>query len=218
MTDASFLKRNGLSIAVILMMLASWLGQALTGHAAHNDELHRHGQSGIGLAAYLASGDFWAATFENWESEFLQMGVYVLLTVWLRQKGSAESRPFDDYDETPKPTPLHLQPRAWRHGGILRWLYANSLSIAFIALFGLCFAGHLLGSWRKALEEAIAHAQPAMTLGAYATDPSFWFESFQNWQSEFLAVFSLIVLSIFLRQKDSPQSKPVDAPHGQTGG
>lgn len=218
MNHPSFLKRNGLSIAVLLMMLASWLGQAATGHAAHNEELREHGQAAMGFLAYLAGGDFWAATFENWESEFLQMGVYVLLTVWLRQKGSAESRPFEGEEEEPKPTPPHLQPKAWRRGGLARWLYANSLSIAFLLLFGMCFGGHLIASWRKALDEALAHGRPAMPLGSYATDPTFWFESFQNWQSEFLAVFSLIVLSIFLRQKDSPQSKPVDAPHGQTGG
>jgi hypothetical protein len=218
MTDPSFLKRNGLSIAVLLMMLASWLGQAITGHAAHNEALREHGQAAMGFAAYLASGDFWSATFENWESEFLQMGVYVLLTVWLRQKGSAESRPFEEDQDSSKPTPLHLQPKAWRRGGVVRWLYANSLSIAFLTLFGICFSGHLVTSWHKAMDEALAHGQPAIALGSYATDPDFWFESFQNWQSEFLAVFALVVLSIFLRQKDSPQSKPVDAPHGQTGG
>lgn len=218
MTESSFLKRNGLSIAAILMMLAAWLGQAAMGHTAHNDELREHGQAAIGFAAYLAGGDFWSATFENWESEFLQMGVYVLLTVWLRQKGSAESRPFEEDEEPSTPTPLSSQPRAWRRTGFVRWLYANSLSIAFLTLFVLCFGGHLIASWHKGLGEAAAHGEPAMTLAAYAMGPEFWFESFQNWQSEFLAVFSLIVLSIFLRQKDSPQSKPVDAPHSQTGG
>jgi hypothetical protein len=215
--NRSFLKRNGLSIAVLVMMLATWSGQALTGRAAHNQQLAEHGQPGITLLAYITGTDFWSATFENWESEFLQMGVYVLLTVWLRQKGSAESRPLDESEEYNSPTPLHLQPAAWRRGGVVRWLYANSLSIAFLLLFAASFAGHLLGSWRKSISEAALHQQPPESLGQYMVDPTFWFESFQNWQSEFLAVLSLVVLSIFLRQKDSPQSKKVDEPHDKTG-
>lgn len=213
----SFFKRNGLSLVVGLMMLAAWAAQAATGHAAYNQELAEHGRASLGMTAYLASGDFWSATFENWESEFLQMGVYVLLTVWLRQKGSAESRPMDPADEVATPTPWEKQPRAWRRGGPIRWIYANSLSIAFLLLFLGCFVGHLLGSWRKAILQAAMHAQSSPRLGDYLIDPSFWFESFQNWQSEFLAVLSLVVLSIFLRQKDSPQSKAVDAPRDQTG-
>jgi len=215
--NESFFNRNGLSLVVGLMMLAAWVAQAITGHAAYNQEMAEHGRASLGMAAYLISGDFWSATFENWESEFLQMGVYVLLTVWLRQKGSAESRPMDPADEIDAPTPWDEQPRAWRRGGTIRWVYANSLSIAFLLLFIACFVGHLLGSWRKAILQAGMHGQPLPRLGDYLFDPSFWFESFQNWQSEFLAVLSLVVLSIFLRQKDSPQSKAVDAPHGRTG-
>jgi hypothetical protein len=204
-------------LVVAGMMLAAWVAQAVTGQAAHNDELAEHGRRSISFGAYLISGDFWSATFENWESEFLQMGVYVLLTVWLRQKGSAESRPMtEDEDDLPL-TPWMDQPAAWRRGGFVRWVYARSLSIAFFALFLAAFYGHLMGSWRRAIEVAEWHGEASPTLLAYAVNPSFWFESFQNWQSEFLAVFSLVVLSIFLRQKDSPQSKPVDAPHNQTG-
>jgi hypothetical protein len=213
-----FLKRNGLSIVVLLMMLATWSAQVATGFAAHNQELMEHQQPSLRFAEYLASGDLWSATFENWESEFLQMGVYVLLTVWLRQKGSAESRPMDESEEQDnEPTPWHLQPKPWRKGGFTRWLYANSLSIAFLALFLLSFTGHLIGSWRKSIADALMHHQPPESLGQYAVDPSFWFESFQNWQSEFLAVFSLVVLSISLRQKDSPQSKKVEEPNSKTG-
>lgn len=215
--NTSFFRRNGLSIAVLLMMLAAWSAQALTGHAAHNQELTEHGQTTIGFLAYVGGPDFWSATFENWESEFLQMGVYVLLTVWFRQKGSAESRPLDENKEENGSTPEHLQPKAWRKGGITRWLYANSLSVAFFLLFLASFTGHLLGSWQKSMGEAAQHHQPSESLSQYLVDPSFWFESFQNWQSEFLAVISLVVLSIFLRQKDSPQSKKVDEPDAKTG-
>ena len=214
----AFFFRNGLSIAVLAMMIAAWTAQAITGHAAYNDTLAEHGLAAQGWGDYLTGGDFWSATFENWESEFLQMGVYVLLTVWLRQKGSAESSPMPGEEEAgPSLTPTAQPPAAWRRGGVVRWLYANSLSIAFLLLFVLCFTGHLLGSWHKVLAEAAMHHQLAPTLADYALDPSFWFESFQNWQSEFLAVFSLVVLSIFLRQKDSPQSKAVDEPDSKTG-
>lgn len=169
----SFFRRNGLGIVVLLMMLAAWSAQCVTGFAAHNEELIEHGRPSVEFAVYLVSGDFWSATPENWESEFLQMGVYVLLTVWLRQKGSAESRPVDDDGEEKSETPAHLSPNAWRKGGIVRWLYANSLSLAFLFLFLLCFCGHLLGSWRKSLETAQLHHQPAETLGQYAVDASF---------------------------------------------
>jgi hypothetical protein len=213
-----FLRRNGLSIAVLMMMLAAWAAQVATGFAAHNQELVEHGQASLPFTGYLVSGDLWSATFENWESEFLQMGVYVLLTVWLRQKGSAESRPMDEsQEEGSEPIPEQSQPKAWRRGGTARWLYANSLSLAFLALFLVSFTGHLFGSWRKSVADRLMHHQPPDTLAQYVVDPSFWFESFQNWQSEFLAVFSLVVLSIFLRQKDSPQSKKVDEPNSKTG-
>jgi hypothetical protein len=217
--EKTYFQRNGLSIVVLLMMVAAWSAQAGTGFAAHNDELARHGQPALGFAAYLVSGDFWSATFENWESEFLQMGVYVLLTVWLRQQGSAESRPMEESEEEDKgkPVPDRVQPWAWRQGGMVRWLYANSLSIAFLLLFLASFTGHLFGSWRKSIGDALMHHEPPKELSQYAMDPSFWFESFQNWQSEFLAVFALVVLSIFLRQKDSPQSKKVDEPNSKTG-
>jgi hypothetical protein len=213
----SFLRRNALSVVVLLMMLAAWSAQAVTGFAEHNQELTRHGAATMGFGAYMVSGAFWSATFENWESEFLQMGVYVLLTVWLRQKGSAESRPLDEAEESHEPTPVDLQPKAVRRGKVMCWLYGNSLSIAFLVLFLVSFTGHLLGSWRKSIGDSAMHHEPAQTLSQYAIDPSFWFESFQNWQSEFLAVFSLVVLSIFLRQKDSPQSKKVDEPNSKTG-
>jgi membrane protein implicated in regulation of membrane protease activity len=198
-------------------MLAAWSAQCVTGFAAHNDDLIEHGCPSIELAAYVVSGNFWSATFENWESEFLQMGVYVLLTVWLRQKGSAESRPMDEREEDAPFMPEGPHPGPQQRAGVVSWLYGNSLSIAFLALFLASFIGHLFGSWRKSIGDALMHHQSPETLGHYFAGPSFWFESFQNWQSEFLAVLSLVVLSIFLRQKHSPQSKKVDEPNSKTG-
>ncbi len=212
----SFFKRNGLSLVLLAIFLASLMGQIIAGHAVWNDELIADGQPAIGLVAYLGSGHFVSATFENWESEFLQMGMYVLLTVWLRQRGSAESRPLDPAQEEeridPGPTPWPV-----RVGGAWKWLYGNSLSIGFLVLFAASFALHLDGSWRHELEQRAAGGQPPISLLAHLTGPEFWFESFQNWQSEFLAVLAIVVLSIFLRQHDSPQSKPTAAPHSQTG-
>jgi hypothetical protein len=124
----SFLRRNGLSLVVLLMMLAAWSAQCATGFAAHNQELLEHGRPSWKFIHYLMSGDFWAATFENWESEFLQMGVYVLLTVWLRQKGSAESRPLDESEEQDEPTPAHLQPRAWGRSHLRRAFTGSAFS------------------------------------------------------------------------------------------
>lgn len=148
--EAFFLLPYGLGIVMLAMMLVACSAQCAVGFASQNQELIEHGEPSIQLSAYLVSGDFWSATPENWESEVLQMGVYVLLTVWLRQKGSAESRPLDDAEEDTAPTPARLPPRAWGKGAIVRWLYANSLSIAFPG----CFFVELRGPSAGQLAEA----------------------------------------------------------------
>ncbi len=214
--EAGFLRNNGLSLVLLLCVAVPLAGQVLTGHAVYNQELLRDGGLPITLGAYLTSGHLVSAIFENWESEFLQMGMYVLLTVSLRQRGSAESRPMSPEQEQERIEP---GPKPWpvRAGGIWKALYGRSLAIAFGLLFALSFALHLSGSWRRELAERSLRGEPPIPLLTYARDVQFWFESFQNWQSEFLAVLALVLLSIWLRQKDSPQSKPVEAPHSQTG-
>ena len=214
--QASFLRNNGLSLVLLLCLLVPLVGQVLTGHEVHNQELLRDGGLPIPLGEYLTSGHLVSAIFENWESEFLQMGMYVLLTVTLRQRGSAESRPMSPEQEE---TRIDAGPKPWpvRAGGAWKMLYGHSLAIAFGLLFALSFALHLSGSWRRELAERALRGEPPIQLWAYAREAQFWFESFQNWQSEFLAVLALVLLSIWLRQKDSPQSKPVEAPHSQTG-
>jgi len=212
----SYLRENGLSLTLAAIFLACLLGQVHFGHAAYNDDLAREGAAPIGLDAYLRSGHFISALMENWESEFLQMGMYVLLTVHLRQRGSAESRPLDPSQEGGDIAPGR-KPWPARKGGACRALYEWSLSIALLSLFAVAFIGHALGSWRLEADERPAAGLPGESLLAHVTGAQFWFESMQNWQSEFLAVLTLVVLSIFLRQKDSPQSKPVDAPNSQTG-
>jgi len=209
-------KRNGLSIVLLFLLLCFLGGQVWTGFLAHNQELAEAHRAPSDLWNYLHSGHFVSATFENWESEFLQMGMYVLLTVSLRQKGSAESRPLDEAQEEERVEPGRT-PWAVRKGGLWKTLYGHSLAIAFGVLFLLSFSLHLAGSWRAEVDEQLAKGLPAPTWWEHLGSSSFWFESFQNWQSEFLAVLALVILTIFLRQKDSPQSKPLAAPHSQTG-
>ena len=213
----SFLRRNGLSLVLFALFVVFLAGQTLMGRHVYNEERREEGRPPVALSEYLGTGHFQSATMENWESEFLQMGMYVLLTVWLRQKGSAESRPLDPAQEEERidagPTP-----RAAQAGGVVQWLYAHSLAIAFLLLFLVSFALHLSGSWRDELERRAARGEPPLDWVEYFSGSQFWFESFQNWQSEFLAVLAIVVLSIFLRQDKSPESKPLRAPHAQTGG
>lgn len=214
--QGNFLRRNGLSLVLLVLLLGSLTGQVIAGRAVYNKELAEAGAAPLAWTEYLRSGHFISATFENWESEFLQMGMYVLLTVSLRQKGSAESRPMEESKEQER-IEHGVKPWPVRAGGIWKALYAHSLSIAFAILFVLSFALHLDGSWRHEQNERAIEGDPPIALAEYAADPQFWFESFQNWQSEFMAVASLVLLTIWLRQKDSPQSKPLEAPHSQTG-
>lgn len=209
-------RRNGLSLVLLALMAVFLVAQALTGWQVHNEELAQHGAHALGFFSYLGTGHFSSATFENWESEFLQMGMYVLLTVRLRQWGSAESRPLDPSQE---PNRVEDGPSPWpvRRGGVWKRLYEHSLAIAFFTLFAVSFGLHALGSWlAKCDEDRLQGALPPSFLD-HLFSSDFWFESMQNWQSEFLAVLALVVLTIFLRQKNSPQSKAVEAPHAQTG-
>ena len=213
----TFFYRNGLSLVLLALLLATFCGQFVAGWYDKNQERTDEHQPPLRLSEYAHSGHFIQATFENWESEFLQMGVYVLLTIWLRQQGSSESKKLDEEEEVdrePKPGPD--APWPVRKGGFWLRLYSGSLSLAFVLLFSLSFVAHLYGSLKNFNEEQIEKALPLTTWGEHIASSRFWFESFQNWQSEFLAVFSIVVLSIWLRQKGSPESKPVDAPHCET--
>ena len=214
-----FLRDNGLSIVLLSAFLASLVGQALTGWQVERSEALQHGLAAPGLGAYLTSGPFLSALFENWESEFLQMGAYVVLTAILFQRGSAESRDPDE-PEDQRDNASHSDrhaPWAARAGGWVTAVYARSLGIALFVLFALSGMLHLWASRAAQAEEAARHGKPAPTLSEHVTDAQFWFESFQNWQSEFLSTAVLVLLAIVLRQRGSPESKPVAAPHEQTG-
>ena len=173
------------------------------------------------MTDYLATGHLWEAIFENWESEFLQMAVFVLLTTFLIQKGSPESRrpgvrelvdtdPRDFADDPDAPWPV-------RRGGWILRLYEHSLGLAFVLLFLIAWVGHALGGFAEYAADQVTHSQPQPAFTDYLMSARFWFESFQNWQSEFLAIASMVWLAVYLRQRWSPESKPVHAPHAETG-
>ena len=207
----TFVRNNGLSLALGAMFLVSVAGMVLTGQAAFNKELADHGQAAMSLMAYLTTGEFLSALFENWESEFLQMATYVVLTAMLFQRGSSESRdpdkPYRPDDELP-----------WRaRYPLAAWLYAHSLGLVLALLFLASLLLHWWFSMVAANAEALRHGGEVQTVGSYLLDPQLWFESFQNWQSEFLSTAVLVVLSIFLRHQGSPESKPVAAANSETG-
>lgn len=210
----NFLFRNGLSIVLFLMAILFLAAQAGFGWQEHNEFLADHGQPEITLWQYLHTGHFIQATFENWESEFLQMAVFVLFTVFLRQQGSSESKPLfkkSEVDREPKPSPD--APWPVRKGGWVLKLYEHSLSLCLFLLFLLSLVAHFLGSWKDYQQEQQLAGKESVSMGEFWLHSKFWFESFQNWQSEFLSVACIVVLSIFLREKGSSQSKPVDAAH-----
>jgi hypothetical protein len=182
-------------------------------------ERREHGERSVAFAEYVTSGHFWESTAENWESEFLQMAAFVLLTVFLRQKGSPESKPLEgdpELDQAPGPRPG--APWPVRRGGVVLRVYENSLLIALFGLFLFSFALHAVAGARAFSEEQVRHGAAAVGTLAYLATSRFWLESFQNWQSEFLSVGVLVLLGVWLRQRGSPESKPVHARHADTGG
>jgi hypothetical protein len=210
-----FWRNNSLSIIVVSLFLLFLFGQSLTGQRHYNQEQQEHTQASISYIDYLASSHFVEAVFENWESEFLQMSMYVLLTAFFVQKGSAESKEPGVVKQNGR---LRSDsPKLSRKSGLALKLYENSLFIALFILFIVSFMLHASGGAGNACEEARVHSGECYSTLGYVRTSQFWFESFQNWQSEFLAVASLIVLSIFLRQKESPESKSVTDSHAKTG-
>jgi hypothetical protein len=215
------LKDNGLTIVLLMLTIATITGMLLTGWQVSNEDIVQHGGTALSLTTYAASGHFLSAIFENWESEFLQMSAYVMLTAMLFQRGSAESKNPDksasqEQDPASHPRQPHA-PWAARASGWLRTLYSYSLGIALALLFAASFILHLRYSAIAENAEAAMHGHPAQSIMQHLASTQFWFESFQNWQSEFLSTAVIVVLSIFLRFRGSPESKPVAAPHSETG-
>lgn len=214
----SFLYNNGLSIAFLGMAVITITAQTLTGLSQYNDFLYEHHQAAVTIWHYFISGHFIEATFENWESEFLQMALFVWLTVFLRQKGSSESKSLSGKEEVDKQPKVHPNaPWPVKKGGFILAIYKHSLSLSLLLLFLASFFLHWYGSNKDFNEQQLLEGKSTETLITYLSNSRFWFESFQNWQSEFLSVFAIIFLSIYLREIGSPQSKPVDSPYSETG-
>ena len=217
------LREHGLTLAFGALLLFALAGQAVSGLAQENGDARDHGLALIGMGEYLTSSSFAVDVAENWQSEYLQFLLYILLTVWFLQKGSPESKPLDragrgtDEEQKVGRYARPDSPRWVTRDGWPRRLYSHSLGI----VMGLIF----LGSWTAQLiaghaaynAELLRGLKEPLTLGGYLGAPDFWSRTFQNWQSEFLAVASMVVLSVYLRERGSPESKPVGTPHGATG-
>ncbi|OKI49906.1 DUF6766 family protein [Micromonospora sp. CB01531] len=215
-----WLRENALTVAMLGAFLIFLLLQSVFGWQTHNEELTQYGAAPLSWWAYLGTGHFAEAVFENWESEFLQMGGYVLLTAYLVQKGSAESKP-EDQGDRPEDDERRATPDSpWpvRAGGLPLVVYRNSLSLALLLIFVGSFLGHVFGGVAEYNEEqALQRGAAPISAWQFLGTSDFWFQSMQNWQSEFLAVGVLILLSVVLRQHASPESKPVTAAHAETG-
>jgi hypothetical protein len=218
-----FLRQNSLSIVFLVLFLAALAGQAIAGHADFNEQAVRHGDPEISLSRYVVSSEFAVDVMENWQSEYLQFTLFVLLTVWLLQRGSPESKELDksglESDEQQKVGQYAQQnsPRWAKVSGIRRTIYENSLLIVMGSIWlGTWFAQSVTGRAQYNSERLDHHIDPVSWV-TYLGKPDFWNRTLQNWQSEFLAVGSMAILAIYLRQRGSPESKPVGAPHSATG-
>ena len=217
------LQQQGLSLAFMALLLAALVGQAFTGQADYNDQARSSGLSQMDLLQYVTSSNFAVDLAENWQSEYLQFLLFILFTVWLVQKGSPESKPLDkvgrETDEEQKvgahagaDSPAWARARGWRQS-----LYSRSLGLTMGLIFLLSWLAQFVAGRSAYNAERIRELRAPLDWTAYAAAPDFWNRTFQNWQSEFLAVGSMVVLSIYLRERGSPESKPVGQPHTSTG-
>lgn len=218
----TWFRDHGLTVVLTALFLLFVVGMTLSGWRVASSDALEHGRPAESLLAYLGSGDFWEAIFENWESEFLQMGAYIVFTVFLFQRGSPESKPVGEpapQDEDPRDHRADPDaPRPVRRGGAVLVLYENSLLLLFAVLFVGAALAHAAAGVEAYNEEQLEHTAPTVTVWGYLASAQFWFESMQNWQSEFMVMAVLALATVWLRQRGSSQSKPVHAPHASTGG
>jgi hypothetical protein len=223
-----FAKHNGLSLFFLAILVAALIGQAIAGHAKYNDDEvaharleHQHPQT-LSLGRYVTSSSFGRAVMENWQSEYLQFFLYVAATVWLLQKGSVESKELDkagtesDSDQKVGEHADARSPRWARTGGLRTALYSNSLLLVMGAIFLASWFAMSVTGWSTYNADQIEHHSATVSWAGYLGTADFWEASLQNWQSEFLAVGSFAVFTVYLRQRGSPESKPVGAPHDAT--
>ncbi len=220
---AGFLRSHGLSIFFLAIFLAALAGQSYAGWRDYNADQHDHEESGISYGRYLTSSEFGQAVTENWQSEYLQFVLYIMATIYLVQRGSPESKRVRDRGregEADQEMDGHARPdspaAARREGGLVRLLYSNSL----LLFMGLIWIGSWFGQsvtgWSAYNSEQLGHGESGTNWIGYVGSSDFWESTLQNWQSEFLAVGSMAIFSVYLRQRGSPESKPVGAPHDET--
>src|SRR5829696_6998162 len=217
------MRRHSLSLAFGALFLGTLVAQAFVGHADFNAAQLAHNSDPISLWRYVRSSEFGVDVLENWQSEYLQFSLFILGTVWLIQRGSPESKPPDQVGLESDEEQLvgrHARPDspAWaRVGGWRTWVYSNSLLLVMGAIWLLSWLGQSITGRVAYNAEQLDHQETAISWADYLTQPDFWNRTLQNWQSEFLAIGSMAVLAIYLRQRGSPESKPVGAPHSATG-
>ena len=216
------MKANGLSIGFGLLFLVTLVGQAISGHDSVNHDQLLHQGDPISLGHYVTSALFWADVMENWQSEYLQFSLYIFATVWLVQKGSNESKELDrvggESDEEQK-VGRHADadsPRWARVGAWRTTVYSNSLLLVMTSIWVLSWLAQSLSGRINYNANQLDHQSAPVSWLSYITTSDFWNRTLQNWQSEFLAVGSMVILSVFLRQRGSPESKPVGAAHEAT--
>jgi hypothetical protein len=218
-----FVRENGLSLVFLTFFVLAVVGQAIAGWDEFNNDATAHSEATIALGRYLTSSSFGNALLENWQSEYLQFTLYILLTVWFVQRGSPESKELDkaggesDEDQLVGEHAKPDSPRWARTGGVKTRLYSNSLVIVMTGIWLLSWFGQSVTGWSEYNADQITHHEATVNWLGYLGSASFWEATLQNWQSEFLAVGSMAVLSIYLRQRGSPESKPVGAAHEATG-
>jgi hypothetical protein len=218
-----WLRENSLGLVFGILFLIVLAGEAMAGHAQYNQQQLTEGLPPIPLGRYLTSASFGADVAENWQSEYLQFFLYIFLTVWLLQKGSPESKELDkaglESDEEQKVGPYATDesPTWARTGGWRTGLFSNSLGLVMGSIFLACWLAQSVAGVASFDEQQLADRQDPVSWGAYLLEPDFWNRTLQNWQSELLAVASMAILAIYLRQRGSSQSKPVGSAHSATG-
>ncbi|RBQ19980.1 hypothetical protein DP939_09080 [Spongiactinospora rosea] len=218
-----FLRDNALALFFLLAFLASLVGQAFAGAADYNERQIAGGGESISFIAYVTSSEYAVDVAENWQSEYLQFLLYILVTVWLVQRGSPESKPpGQEGRESDKEQGVggfadEHSPWFARSRGLAHVLYANSLGLVMGVIFALSWLGQSVAGMAAYNRERLSQLSDPVDWGSYLLAPEFWNRTLQNWQSEMLAVASMVALSIYLRQRGSPESKPVGASHGATG-
>jgi Domain of unknown function (DUF6766) len=218
-----FARDNGLALFFLGLFLATVVAQSFAGQHAETAEKLAHGEAAVSWLAYVGSPSFAGALMENWQSEFLQFSLFIAATVWLVQKGSSESSTLEDVgleSDREQLVGRHTPsdgPAAARSPGVRRTLYENSLLLVMTTIFFATWLAQSVNNWRVFNDEASNHQQEHISWGSYLLNADFWEKTLQNWQSEFLAVGTMVVFAIYLRQRGSPESKPVGAPHSETG-